>query len=259
MPKRNSQPILIALIALLFATLACNLISEDSATSEKPLLTEDRPTVLILAPAAGNAYSVGSEVTIHAVARDLGPGVARIEATIDIPGQPVILTQEATNPAGEPRLEAILTWTAVGNQAYLVNVQAFRADGTASAIATTSLMIKPAPDILPPLPPAVTPDQSAISGGSQPAATEEVSDISNLPPGLPATVNAITPVRQGPATTYQIVLTAAQNEEFSVVGRSADFAWYAVKVGDGIGWILATFVNVTGDTNTLPVVDAPPQ
>ncbi len=256
MPKRNSRPILIVIIALLFATLACNLISEDSATSEKPLLTEDRPTVLILAPAAGNAYAVGSEVTIHALARDLGPGVARIEVTIDIPGQPVILTQEASNPAGESRLEAILTWTAAGNQAYLVNVQAFRADGTASAIATTSLMIKPAPDILPP---AVTPDQATTSGSSQPAATEEVSGISNLPPGLPATVNAITPVRQGPATTYQIVLTAAQNEEFSVVGRSADSAWYAVKVGDGIGWILATFVNVTGDTSTLPVVDAPPQ
>lgn len=253
MPKRNSQPILIVLIALLLAMMACNLISEDSATSEKPLLTEDRPTVLILAPAAGNAYAVGSEVTIHAVARDLGPGVARIEVTIDIPGQPVILTQEATNPAGDARLEAILTWTAAGNQAYLINVQAFRADGTASAIATTSMMIKPAPDILPP---AVTPE-SSTSGGSEPAATEEVGGIPNLPPGLPGTVNAITPVRQGPDPSYQIVLTAGQNEAVTVVGRSADATWYVIQVGTGYGWIFASFVNVTGDTSTLPVVDAP--
>lgn len=253
MPKRNSQPILITLIALLLATLACNLISEDSATSEKPLLTEDRPTVLILAPAASTAYAVGSEVTIHAIARDLGPGVARIEATIDIPGQPVILTQEAANPAGDARLEAILTWTAAGNQAYLVNVQAFRADGTASAIETTSIMIKPAPDILPP---AVTPE-SSTSGGSGPTATEEINQIPNLPPGLPGTVNAITPVRQGPDPSYQIVLTAGQNEEVSVVGRSADATWYVIQVGTGYGWIFASFVNVTGDTSTLPVVDAP--
>ncbi|GIK63664.1 MAG: hypothetical protein BroJett018_14580 [Chloroflexota bacterium] len=253
MPKRNSQPILIALIALLLATLACNLISEDSATSEKPLLTEDRPTVLILAPAAGTAYAVGSEITIHAVARDLGPGVARIEATIDIPGQPVILTQEAANSAGDARLEAILTWTAAGNQAYLVNVQAFRADGTASAIATTSIMIKPAPDILPP---AVTPE-SSTSGGSEPAATEEVSGIPDFPPGIPGTVNTGTPVRQGPATSYQVVFEALPNEAVSVAGRSADSAWYAIEVGTGYGWILAAFVTVTGDTSTLPVVDAP--
>ncbi|MBI5930091.1 MAG: SH3 domain-containing protein [Chloroflexi bacterium] len=255
MPKRNSQPILIAFIALLLVTLACNLISEDSATSEKPLLTEDRPTVLILAPANGNTYAVGAEVTIHALARDLGAGVARIEVTIDIPGQPVILTQESANPAGEPRLEAILTWAAAGNRAYLVNAQAFRADGTASAVATTSIMIKPAPDIPPP---AATSDQSSTTGGSQPAATEEAGIVPNLP-GLAGIVNVPAPVRQGPGTTYEQVREYNQGQSITVVGRSTDSAWYVIQVDAGYGWILTTFVTVTGDPSTLPVVDAPPQ
>lgn len=234
--------------------LACSLISEDSTLDERPLLTEDRPTVLLLAPANGNSYAVGAEVTIHAVARDLGPGVARIKVTIGIPGQPVELTYESPNPAGEPQVEAVLKWQATGNQTYLVDAQAYRADGTASAIETVSISVKPAPDILPLV---LTPEQSP-EADSQPASTEEVSiEIPNLP-GLPGTITVAAPVRQAPNPASQIVMTAIQNEAVNVVGRSVDgTTWYVIQVGDGYGWILQQFVLVTGDASTLPIVDEP--
>jgi hypothetical protein len=253
-PNRNSHPTLIAIIVLLATMLACSLISEDSTLDERPLLTEDRPTVLLLAPANGNAYAVGAEVTIHAVARDLGPGVARIEVIIGIPGQPVELVYESPNPAGEPQVEAVLKWQATGNQSYLVEARAYRADDTASAAETVRISVQPAPDILPPV---LTPEQSS-EPNSQPASTEEVSvEIPNLP-GLPGTVTVASPVRQAPDPASQIVMTATQNEAVNVVGRSVDgTTWYVIQVGDGYGWILQQFVLVTGDASTLPIVDEP--
>ena len=46
-------------------------------------------------------------------------------------------------------------------------------------------------------------------------------------------------------------------ESFPVSGRSADGVWLQIEHDDGeMGWVAAEFVQVAGDVDSLPVVEA---
>lgn len=241
----------LVILAMVLAGLACNLTNEENVSREK-LVTEERPALVLLAPANQNRYQAGATVTFHAVARDIVDGVARIEFIIDIPGDAQTLIENSSDPEGDSQLEAILEWTAVGNQTYIVEARAYRADGIPSN--TEQIIIE-----------VVDMDATATLD----TATETQEDDStpaealqfDIPEsGVTGTVmaNAV-PVRQGPDTAlYPIVRELNSGDEVPIAGRSVDDLWYVVQLDDGYGFVLKLMVQPNGDTSTLPPIEPPP-
>jgi hypothetical protein len=69
-------------------------------------------------------------------------------------------------------------------------------------------------------------------------------------------------VRTGPGTNYPVLGVAAPGASAEVSGVSADGAWWQVNISTdfaaaGVGWVSASYV-VTQNTESVPVVDAPP-
>jgi uncharacterized protein YraI len=69
-------------------------------------------------------------------------------------------------------------------------------------------------------------------------------------------------IRTGPGTNYPVLGVASPGASGEVTGKSADSAWWQVKVptqyvASGLGWVSASYV-VTSNTDSVPVVDAPP-
>jgi len=83
------------------------------------------------------------------------------------------------------------------------------------------------------------------------------------PSGAPvATAVDYVNVRTGPGSTYPVLGVASPGASAEVSGKSADGAWWQVKlptqyVASGIGWVSASYV-VTANTGSVPVVSAPP-
>lgn len=83
------------------------------------------------------------------------------------------------------------------------------------------------------------------------------------PAGVPiATAVNFVNVRTGPGTNYLVLGVAPPGASAEVSGRSADNAWWQVKIptqytSTGFGWVSASFVTTQG-TESVPVVDAPP-
>jgi uncharacterized protein YraI len=87
------------------------------------------------------------------------------------------------------------------------------------------------------------------------------------PPPPPAGVPTVTAidfvnVRSGPGTTFSIYVVAPPGASGEAVGKSADGAWWQVKISteyapDGLGWVSADWVTTQG-TENVPVVESPP-
>src|SRR5512133_172985 len=79
--------------------------------------------------------------------------------------------------------------------------------------------------------------------------------------GLSLTVTvSVLNVRQGPGTNYPIVGALHRGDQRTVSGRDAGGAWYQVPVlagGAQLGWVFATFVQLSGDATTLPIISVP--
>lgn len=83
------------------------------------------------------------------------------------------------------------------------------------------------------------------------------------PAGVPvATAIEYVNVRTGPGTNYTVLGVAAPGASAEVSGKSADGAWWQVKIPTkysttGFGWVSASYV-YTQNTENVPVVEAPP-
>lgn len=77
-----------------------------------------------------------------------------------------------------------------------------------------------------------------------------------------ATTTDYVNVRTGPGTNYPVIVVAPPGTTGEITGKSADGAWWQVKVPvqysvSGAGWVSASYVTVQNTTN-VPVVAAPP-
>ncbi len=260
----NFSRIFLVLVALLGASLACSLTNEENLEGGGKLVVDERPALVLLAPANQNDYLAGTKVTFHAQARDVGAGIVRIEFTVNVPGDPVKLIE--TTPNGEPQasLEAILEWTAVGNQTYLVEAVAYRSDGTPSNLEQLSIKIYD------PNPPANNvPDAGDTGNTSSDDSQNTSTDTSSAEPvdiaiDAPAGVAGVIvgtdiQIRQGPDTSFQAVVTYSDGQAIEIVGRSADNLWYVIRVGEGFGWVFFQSVQADVAIETLPLVESPAQ
>jgi uncharacterized protein YraI len=110
------------------------------------------------------------------------------------------------------------------------------------------------------VPPAVTPTLTPTL--SSPSETVTVA-ITASPAGLPAAplvrANEAVRIRSGPGADYPRLKPLYPGETAQVAGKSADGAWWQVKLGgasDGLGWVAAQYVTLVGDASQVPVADA---
>ncbi len=112
------------------------------------------------------------------------------------------------------------------------------------------------------------------AGYTQASNVENIQTIATPPPpsasvpppppaGAPsATALEYINVRSGPGVNYPVLVIAAPGASGEVSGKSADGAWWQVKIStafapDGFGWVSAGYV-YTQNTQDVPVVEAPP-
>ncbi len=269
---------LLALIALILASLACSLDTSPSSSEKTAEELQREPLVVLLAPSNNSTYAEGVQVTFHAVAQDPQMGVTRIEFRVD--DVPVGDVAPALG-GGQPSLDAMIDWIATGKTGHLVTVEAFRSDGSSLGLSDARIQVTdrptaqlPSGSIQTSLPAAPgAPADSALSGqtpapgqtsGALPKSPTQM--IVTPPPtnttasGQPA-VRVNTPtlnVRQGPGTNYPVVGVLSQGDQVPLVGRNADSSWWAVAYGSGTAWVFAGLTTTEGSTERLPLVAAPP-
>jgi uncharacterized protein YraI len=68
-------------------------------------------------------------------------------------------------------------------------------------------------------------------------------------------------VRSGPGTEYERVGQLWPGETAPVVGQNADGSWWQIKfpgTDDGLAWVIAEFVTLVGDPDSVPIVGEEP-
>ncbi|TAH48076.1 MAG: SH3 domain-containing protein [Chloroflexota bacterium] len=114
-----------------------------------------------------------------------------------------------------------------------------------------------------------SPTLSAVAQETSNANLEASTPAPNAAPNATATPKPVTGkvnaevlnLRQGPATSFDIVDRLQQNTEVVLVGRLGDSKWLRVTV-PGLGkegWVAAEYVDAETDIETLPVVPPPSQ
>jgi uncharacterized protein YraI len=108
--------------------------------------------------------------------------------------------------------------------------------------------------------------QASNTEGIQTIATPPTAvAVESAPPpaGVPvATAADFVNVRTGPGTNYTVIGVASPGASAEVSGKSADGAWWQVKIqtayaASGFGWVSASYVYAQ-NIETVPVVEAPP-
>jgi uncharacterized protein YraI len=65
-------------------------------------------------------------------------------------------------------------------------------------------------------------------------------------------------VREGPGQAYPVIGRLDGGKSLPIVGRSADGAWWQVRLDGRLGWVARQVVLATGDADAAPIVPAPP-
>lgn len=240
------QRLILVVLVLIAATLACNLISEDTITENERLVRSDRPALILLAPQNGDRYADGTQILFHVMVTDV-VGISRIEVIINLPGDETVLTQ-TVDPPGQ-NIEAIIPWLPPGVGDYLVSVYAYRPEGDSNdplddVPSNEGLVLV---KVVPP------PGSSPVAPTPEPT----IPDIAGVPARVDGTVPV--PVRQGPGTTYANVQELVPGTEVEVVGRSEDMLWLVIRLPSGFGWVFRDTIAIEADISDLPLVEAPAQ
>lgn len=114
----------------------------------------------------------------------------------------------------------------------------------------------PLPPTPTPLPPTSTPEVPAVA----PTATPETATATPTIPAQPIAI-AIGEVnlRSGPGLTYAVIGDLAPGESALLIGRNPAGDWWQVQREDGsTGWVLGQLVTIEGNTESIPVAEAPP-
>jgi hypothetical protein len=249
--QRQGYWVFWSLAWLTVGALACSL---GNAADNAAQSIQSKPLVAILAPVNGSTYAEGVQVELHAVAQEAGPGVARIEFRVD---DTPVATVNASNPDGQPTLDARASWVATDKRSHLITVEAFRADGSSLGLSDVAVKVTDAP-AGGSTPPASggTPSTPIPTLTSAPILPTATSTVPLTGPIARATVGGLN-VRQGPDTVFPTVGILAQGEAVQIVGRNADGSWWAVSYAGGTAWVFAALTTTEGDVSQVPLVAAP--
>lgn len=65
-------------------------------------------------------------------------------------------------------------------------------------------------------------------------------------------------VRMGPSTVYDVLGQVRRGETFQVIGANLNFTWVAISFRGQTGWLSADILDIVGNRNTVPLLQAPP-
>lgn len=102
-------------------------------------------------------------------------------------------------------------------------------------------------------PPPGTPVPTATPSGNPPG-----NPPTSPPPGgsVWASTTQVLPMYSGPGPQYQQVAVMFPNLKYPVLGRTKDNQWLYIRSGQIKGFVQRSLVQVEGDLNTVPFVDA---
>ena len=249
--------ILIAIVALAFAALACNLFGgpAEPAPEVQPQ-APDAPSVDIRVPVNGMSFAEGTNVIIQVVGTDSGSGISRIDLLID---DIVVSSSAAPNAAGQSAYMVNFDWPAAGVGAHSISAVSARQDGTTSTPAIISInVVQAQPTAVPTPVPTETPVEQPTEVPTEEEPTEEAPEPTAAPTGPRAQTTAGVNVRNGPGTGYDVIGSLLAGTEMDVTGRNADNTWFRVPYYNAEGWVFGGLMSVSGDVNSLPVINVPP-
>ena len=127
----------VILLVLMFVLASCNLTPAASITA---IPTPDLPQVEILAPVNNRQIFEGTQFDIDIVARDSNPGIARVELFVD--GESINSTTPEDN-ATVPVFRVLMNWRAMGEGFHVIEVVAYRPDGTQGDASAINIEVLP--------------------------------------------------------------------------------------------------------------------
>ena len=126
---------IICLIAIFLMT-GCNL----GTTGVTPLPTPDIPTLEIIAPANNQEVVEGFDFDFDIVARDDNPGISLVELYVD---ELLINFSSPVDGEAVPVFRTTMNWLASGAGLHIVEVIAYRPDGTQGDPARLNIEVVP--------------------------------------------------------------------------------------------------------------------
>jgi uncharacterized protein YraI len=241
-------PILIALLGLLAATLACSIGAAQPAA---------KPTVVITSPPAGTSFAVGQDVVVQSVAAD-PQGISRVELWVD--GQ--LVHTLAVAPAATS-YAASQPWKPAVIGSHIVEVRAYNVNNVTND--PVQVIVTVAEAVANATPSPTTGPGAAATDTATPTAPPGAG--SPLPPtpaygGQPTIVALIgLNVRSGPGTAYPVIGSLPAGQAARIAGQNPDGTWWQIVYppdSGGRGWVSSGAQYGTAyNTESVPVVEVP--
>ncbi len=236
-----SYRLLVALVMLASATLACNLL-ELRAGPPTPLVTatsaSGAPTVTVNSPADGSEVVRGQEVLIQSTATDT-IGVTRVELRVN---GFIVNTVSSESATGNRQFSVIQSWIPTNAGPATLEVVAYRAS-IASTPARLTLNVRESA--------AQITQTAGLPSGVTQAPPQDLTCRARVE------VSSLN-FRTGPATNYPVLKVLALGSAPRITGRLGDNSWWQVQDGLDLGWISAGYATATGDCSQVPVAVPPP-
>lgn len=141
---------------------------------------------------------------------------------------------------------AVLLFAGIAMLIYAVEGILATGEAPVAAVSATPLM----PVVIPTQPPAQNPPTQAQPTAAPPTDT--------APPSNALNITADANVRTGPGLNYPVIGGLFVGSTAEIVGRDASAQWYVINYAGRQGWVSSLVSRYNGDTNSLPVIQAPP-
>jgi hypothetical protein len=177
--------------------------------------------------------------------RESGPGAG----TGGIPPRPVRGTFVAAAEGERPWLPfaigAIVLMLCAVALFFGVRNAPFLGGAAATATATEVAIVEPSPT------------EPIVPTNTEPA-TATSRPMTPTPGVVTVTTTDNVRVRAGPGTKFGVLATMANGSSLTAVGRNADNSWIQIQQPGktDLGWLIVDYVTVSGDINSLPVVES---
>jgi uncharacterized protein YraI len=244
--RRGFWLVLLAMLTLVAAALACNLSGGDDEEDGEgtPIAGSGLPSVEVQAPDDGAQVLRDSDVLIYAIARD-SEGVTRVELMVN--GFVVASQASPEVEQGEREFEVLLRWRPTTVGAQQVEIIPWRGSVRGESVTLTLNVRARASEITQTAAPTldfITPTQP--------------SPAQNQVCRVQIAVGALN-VRSGPGLVYDAIDRVTIGQELGVVGRQIyPEAWWQVFHNGRIGWVSGYYVNQLGDCSRIGIALPPP-
>jgi hypothetical protein len=238
--------------ALLGALLLAGCEPTSIATSSGGVhVWVDQPVTSALLPVA--------PFTLRAHATRAGGGIVKMAFLVNS----LEVGNAGTDPA-EVIVTAEADWTPPGPGQYLVQAQAFSAEGVNTSEASLVCVSASATEPLVGYAGACDGTQQPRAIIINPVQTLTMTPTSQQPTATPSgktgTSKENLKCHAGPGTVFSTINTLAAGDIAEVIGRSKDGLWLIVKLKTGQSpcWVLANYIEPQFDPLTLPLFESPP-